>query len=107
MPFGETVRTQRLAKNISLRKFAKMIDVSAPYLSHIERGIFPAPGKRVVRAIAEILAIDPDLLLADAGTVSDDLLDIIKSDPIRFAKIIRDAGESRETRKGNNCNQQF
>jgi len=39
--FGEFVRREREAKEISLREMAKMIGVSPTYLSKVERDEFP------------------------------------------------------------------
>ena len=87
--FGMFVRKQREAKGISLRQMAKMIGVSPTYQSQIERGQFAPPAEDKIKAIAEILGLDGDGLLALAGKVSSDLTEIIREDPSAMAVLIR------------------
>jgi len=55
MDFGARLREKRLAKQITLRKFATMISVSSTYLSQVEQGRYVPPTADRVRQIAEIL----------------------------------------------------
>jgi len=71
--FGETVRNKRLDKNIGLNNFAKMVGVSAPFISKMEVGDWNAPSEATIIKIAEILEMDKDELLALAGKVGSDL----------------------------------
>lgn len=87
--FGAFVRRERQAKEIGLRKFAKMIGVSPTYISKVERDEFAPPAEDKVRAIAEILGCDVDHLLARAGRVSSDISDIIKRRPVELAALLR------------------
>ena len=87
--FGEFVRREREAKEISLREMAKMIGVSPTYLSKVERDEFPPPAEDKVKAIAKIIKCDADELMARAGRVSSDLSDIIKRRPIEMAALLR------------------
>ena len=89
MNFGETVRKVRMAKGISLRKFAEMIDMSPTYLSKVERGEFKPPREQKVIAIAEALEMDPDELLALAGRVASDISEIIQKRPREMATFLR------------------
>jgi transcriptional regulator with XRE-family HTH domain len=93
--FGDYVRQRRLDKQatdpaFSLRKVAAAIDVEPSYLSKIERGEQPPPGEQTIVALARELGEDPDVLLALAGKVSEDLLAIIRKRPTLFAQLIRD-----------------
>lgn len=93
--FGDYVRTKRLQRNendaeFSLRKVAAAIDVEPSYLSKIERGEQPPPGEQTIVALAKQLGEDPDVLLALAGKVSDELQAIIRKRPALFAQLIRD-----------------
>jgi transcriptional regulator with XRE-family HTH domain len=63
---GRVIRTQRQLAKLSLRDLAALTDVSNAYLSQIERGMHE-PSVRVLRAIAEALALPPDTLLRQAG----------------------------------------
>jgi transcriptional regulator with XRE-family HTH domain len=87
--FGAFIRREREAKDIGLREMAKMIGVSATYLSKIERDEFPPPAEDRVKAVAKVLNLDADDLLARAGRVSSDISDIIKRHPIELAALLR------------------
>jgi HTH-type transcriptional regulator, competence development regulator len=87
--FGAFIRRQRETREIGLREMAKMIGVSATYLSKVERNEIPPPTEAKVRAIARIIECDADELLARAGRLSSDLSDIIKSHPVELAALLR------------------
>lgn len=92
--FGEFLRERRLAKaaddpTFSLRKLADRVGIEPSYLSKIERGEQPPPGEETIRRIADELDEDRDSLLALAGKVSADLLDIIKERPALVADLLR------------------
>ena len=89
--FGATVRQLREGKRIGLRQFARMIGVSATYLSKIERQELPAPAEDRVKEIARRLEQDPDELLALAGKVASDLNEIIRRHPREMASFLRTA----------------
>src|ERR1043165_390259 len=93
--FGEYVRERRLQlqendPQFSLRKVAAAIDVEPSYLSKIERGEQPPPGEKTIIALAKELGEDPDVLLALAGKVSEELQAIIRKRPHLFAQLIRE-----------------
>jgi transcriptional regulator with XRE-family HTH domain len=89
--FGETVRNKRLEKNISLNKFAKMVGVSAPFISKMEVGDWNAPKEENIIKMAEILEINKDELLALAGKVGSDLQNRVLENPSMFASLLRKA----------------
>jgi transcriptional regulator with XRE-family HTH domain len=60
------------------------------YLSKIERGLVPPPGEETLVRLARELELEPDMLLALAGKVSRDLLDVIRKRPLLFAQLIRE-----------------
>ena len=68
--FGTFVREKRLDKNIGLREFAIMMDLSPAYISQMEAGICKPPMESKVIKIAEKLNINADYLLALAGKIS-------------------------------------
>ena len=68
--FGAFVREKRLDKNIGLNNFAKMVGVSAPFISKMEVGNWNSPSETTIIKIAEILEMDKDYLLALAGKIS-------------------------------------
>ncbi len=87
--FGKFVRRNREAKEIGLRQMARMIQVSPTYLSKVERDEFAPPAEDRIKAIAEILDLDVDELLALAGKVSSDLMEIIKEGPREMIEALR------------------
>ena len=85
---GEFIRTQRRLAGLSLRQVADLARVSNPYLSQVERGQHQ-PSLRVLLAIADALDISADVLLSEAGVVSDDAAAVrtdtehaIRTDPL-------------------------
>ena len=68
---------------------AQRIGVEPAYLSKIERGDVAPPSEAKIRALAEELGEDPDMLLAMAGKVSSDLQETIRKRPQLFADLIR------------------
>ena len=100
LEFGATVRKEREAKSISLRKFAAMVNMSPTYLSKVERGEFPPPAEEKVVAIANALDQNPDELLALAGRVASDLDQIIQEQPTEMATFLRAATGLSSTRLG-------
>jgi transcriptional regulator with XRE-family HTH domain len=94
LDFGETLRAKRmaLAENdpaFSLRQVAGRVGLEPSYLSKIERGDEPPPGEENIRRLAEELGENPDALLALAGKVSSDLLEIIRERPTVVAELLR------------------
>lgn len=90
--FGRTVRVLREGEGFGLRRFAKIVGVSATYLSKIERGEFAPPAEDKVRVIAKALRQDPDELLALAGRIPNDLMPVIlarfRENPRTFRTLI-------------------
>jgi transcriptional regulator with XRE-family HTH domain len=89
--FGAFIRRHREANEIGLREMAKRIGVSPTYLSKVERDEFAPPTEDRVKAIAEVLNLNPDELLARAGKVASDLTEIIKRQPVEAASFLRSA----------------
>lgn len=92
--FGLLIREHRekLRKTdptYSLRKVAHRIQVEPAYLSKIERGEVAPPSEKKIVALAEELNLEPNDLLAKAGKVSSDLLEIIQKRPKLFAELIQ------------------
>jgi transcriptional regulator with XRE-family HTH domain len=115
MTFGQYIRARREElrredSRYSVRQVAYRIGVEPAYLSKVERDQEPPPSEEKIRALAHELGEDPDVLLAMAGKVSSDLLEIIRKRPKLFAELIRQLKEEpdhallrivREVRDGN------
>ena len=65
---GALIRRQRELAELPMRELAKMVGISNPYLSQIERGL-RAPSETVLESIAETLDISADELYRMAGFV--------------------------------------
>lgn len=89
--FSETVRNKRLEKNISLNKFAKMVGVSAPFISKMEVGDWNAPKEENIIKMADILEINKYDLLGMAKKVSSDVQERILENPSMFSSLLRKA----------------
>jgi transcriptional regulator with XRE-family HTH domain len=96
--FGIYIRQRReeLLQNdrsFSLRQVAGRIGIEPAYLSKIERGDFAPPSEEVIRKLASELGENPDILLALAGKVSKDLMEIIVQRPKLIADLLRQIKE--------------
>lgn len=92
--FGTHIRKSREKlresdRTFSLRQVAIRIGVEPAYLSKIERGDMAPPSEEKIFLLAKELGEDPDVLLAMAGKVSTDLLDIVRKRPKLFADLLR------------------
>jgi transcriptional regulator with XRE-family HTH domain len=70
---------------------AKLIGVSATYLSKVERDEFTPPTEDKVRRLAELLDCDADELIMMAGRMPSDLTEIIRERPRELAALLRTA----------------
>ena len=68
---GEIIRRQRELSEMSMREFARLVGISNPYLSQIERGL-RAPSEQVLDAIATSLETSADALYEQAGVPRDE-----------------------------------
>lgn len=92
--FGTYIRQARethRAKDasFSVRQLAARVGIEPSYLSKIERSEQPPPSQQTIERLAEALGEDPDVLLALAGKVSDELQEIIRRRPKLFGELIR------------------
>ena len=53
--FGQYIRELRTGKGITLREFARQLDVSPTYISQIEQGNFGPPAEERIVRMAQIL----------------------------------------------------
>jgi HTH-type transcriptional regulator, competence development regulator len=77
-------------RRYSVRQVAERVGVQPSYLSKVERGEVSPPSEDTLVRLARELAVEPDLLLAMAGKVSRDLLEVIRRRPLLFAELIRE-----------------
>lgn len=67
---GEFIKSQRRLANLSMRELARIAEVSNPYLSQIERGVYK-PSAKVLKSIAEALQVSAETLFAKAGLLEE------------------------------------
>lgn len=79
--FGKTVRYLREQNGVSLRKLAKLLEMSPAYLSKLERDLLPPPSEEYICSMADFLETDKDRLLAKAGKVAPDVIQKIVEAP--------------------------
>ncbi len=94
MKFGPYIRQKREAKalqgtRLSLRAFARQLDIEPSYLSKIEREEFAPPSEELIVKIAKGLDEDSDMLLALAGKVASDVKEAIIASGGSLASEIR------------------
>lgn len=79
--FGQEIARLRAAKGLSQRKLAELVELSPGFMSRLERGLFSPPSDDKIIALAAILGVDRDALLAKAGRASKDLEERIVENP--------------------------
>jgi HTH-type transcriptional regulator, competence development regulator len=93
--FGSITRERReelrrSSREFSLRQVAFRIGVEPSYLSKVERDEVAPPSEETIVRLATDLNLEPDVLLALAGKVSSDLLDVIRRRPMLFGQLLRE-----------------
>jgi choline kinase/DNA-binding XRE family transcriptional regulator len=90
--FGEYIKKMREIRRIGLREMAKAVQISAAYLSDIEKNKRGGPSKEVITKISNLLELNLESLFDLAGISSNkvppDLPEIIKEYPA-LSKLIR------------------
>jgi transcriptional regulator with XRE-family HTH domain len=96
MTFGKHLKSLRESRDpkLSLRGLAKAVGLTASYLSQLESDSAKPPSEKAVRLLAEVLGEDPDVLLAMAGRVSEDLKEVIMRRPRLFSSLLRELKEA-------------
>ena len=90
-PLGDIIRRQRELQALSMRQFARMVGISNPYLSQIERGL-REPSEQVLQGIAESLQTTVDVLYDQAGVPQDSdgaepaVIAAVRADPALSAR---------------------
>ena len=92
--FGRWIKEKRLEKqtknpSYSLRQVAKRIEVEPSYLSKVERGLEKPPSEKKLKQLAKDLNLDSDVVLARAGKVDSEIVEIIRIRPKLFSKFLR------------------
>ena len=92
--FGQTLRTLRMDKDVTLRDMARRLDVTPTYLSQVEQDKFNPPTEERIKQMGEVLGLPQeqvDELVAMAGRVSTDLREAVTEHPREMATFLRTA----------------
>lgn len=89
--FGETVRELRTAQDMGLRETALKVGISPAYLSRVERCKERPPSADVIKALARVLAADPDVLFRLSSSTDPEVTEFLQGQPdlmalLRFLK---------------------
>lgn len=95
MSLGTFLREHREAlragdRTFSLRQVAERVGIEPSYLSKVERDLGSPPSEETLVRLAEELGQDPDVVLALAGKVSEELKAVIRRRPALFGRLIRE-----------------
>jgi transcriptional regulator with XRE-family HTH domain len=79
--FGDTLRELRVAQQLGLREMAGKVGISPAYLSRIERDKEPPPSPEVIKTMARVLAVDPDVLFRLSSSTDPEIVDFLRTQP--------------------------
>lgn len=74
---GRIVRQRRLLRGWSQQDLANRVGVSRATASHIELGLKRVTDPQVVKRLAEVLDITPDVVYAAQGVIPPDIVDSV------------------------------
>src|SRR5437879_2629010 len=86
--FGKRVRQRRKELGIGLREMARRVDISASYLSQLERGLVAPPSEKKVRAIAEVLGENANVLFELTRRIPASVVAIFRLQPEFCRKLL-------------------
>lgn len=90
--YGAKQRDLRVAKGLTLRKFAQALGVSPTYVSGVENGTLPPPTAERLTRIAELLETSLDDLIGLAGRWDDVAKQAVEDRPefVRLFRAVKD-----------------
>lgn len=95
--FGETICRLRKEKGITIRNFAKMVELSPGFISLLERGKTTAvPIEDNIRKIALVLGCDEYILMAQAKRIPIELQEAFFCNPSKVVYLCRKLKEDKE-----------
>jgi len=86
---GEIISARRVELGMQQKELSIRTGISRTLLSLLERGRMKSVSERVLSLIAKELGLCPDLLMALAGKVSSEIMEIYKKNPLEISTIIR------------------
>ena len=86
--FAAKIKTMREQKGISIKTLAKSLDVNYTYLSKIENSK-SVPSEAFIERLAKVFNYDADELKIMAGKIPDDVIEILKNNPLEAIIYLR------------------
>ena len=87
--FGRFIRERRESRGLEQQELAKKADMSAPYLSMVERGKVPPPSVPKIHALADALRAERYYLIVLAGRLEGDIKSAILNRPREMMALVR------------------
>lgn len=101
--FGQFIRKKREELGLTLRAFAKELDLSPTFISELERGISRCPSEENIIKMANLLDVEPNKLITLAGKIPNefvpDILTMIGQNPDKARTILKRTIEEGENDK--------
>lgn len=79
--FGPALRVLRVARGLTLRGMARLLNVSPAYLSQVENGKLPSPSHDRIADMAKTLGVPPHRLFALASKIPPDVEALVEGTP--------------------------
>jgi transcriptional regulator with XRE-family HTH domain len=98
---GKIIRERRkeLFPDMNMKTFAEAMHVSHSYLSSVETNDLLPLSESVIKSFSRKLKLNHDYLLAAAGKISGEIMEIICSDPIFYTDTLRKLSRERGVKK--------
>jgi len=90
--FARKLREWRKGRGWRQCDLSWKVDLSPAYIGQIERCQVPPPANEFIVGMAEALNVSPDIALAAAGRVADDVAEIIGRHPLEMTRLVRAMG---------------
>ena len=98
MPLGDLINRGRLAKKLSLRALARHTGIAPSYLADIENDR-RIPSESVLRSISEVLDLDFDGLMQQAGRLGEGAEQYLRQEKLA-GQLFRRVAETNLDQKG-------
>jgi transcriptional regulator with XRE-family HTH domain len=85
---GQRIKRERLARELTQRQLAEMVDVGVPHISKIEADR-ENPGEPLLTRLADVFELDADELFLVARRLPDDLAEDLAADPAAALALFR------------------
>lgn len=80
--FGQSLRQLRRRRGLSQAQLAEQVGADVSYISKLENGHVPPPSDHLLMALADGLGVTNEQLLAAAGRVPKDFVEMVMANPV-------------------------